>query len=87
MKIDAHVHILAPEFIRDIKSNLERDAHFKMLHEGPSARFATAETLLENMDKTGIDKRWCSVFPTWTWECAGKATTTSSMRPGATRTA
>ncbi len=55
MKIDAHVHILAPEFIRDIKSNLERDAHFKTLYEG-NARVATAETLLENMDKTGIDK-------------------------------
>jgi predicted TIM-barrel fold metal-dependent hydrolase len=56
VKIDAHVHILSPEFIRDIKRNLERDAHFKMLHESPKSKFATAETLLENMDKTGIDK-------------------------------
>jgi hypothetical protein len=56
MKIDVHVHILSPEFIRDVKQNMERDAHFKSLHESPKSKFATAEILLENMDKNGIDK-------------------------------
>lgn len=56
MKIDVHVHILSPDFIRDIKRNLERDAHFKLLHDTPKARFATAEDVLDNMEKTGVDK-------------------------------
>jgi predicted TIM-barrel fold metal-dependent hydrolase len=56
MKIDAHVHILSPEFIQDVKNNMERDYHFKALHENPKSKFATAETLLENMDKTEIDR-------------------------------
>jgi predicted TIM-barrel fold metal-dependent hydrolase len=56
MKIDVHVHILAPDFIKDIRKNLDRDAHFKLLHDNPKAKFATAEDVLENMEKTGIDK-------------------------------
>ncbi|AFV10653.1 amidohydrolase 2 [Thermacetogenium phaeum DSM 12270] len=56
MKIDVHVHILSPDFIKDIKKNLDRDAHFKLLHDNPKARFATAEDVLENMEKTGIDR-------------------------------
>ena len=63
MTIDVHVHILAPEFIRDIQRNMDRDTHFKMLHENPKSKFATAETLLENMDKTGIDKSVVFGFP------------------------
>lgn len=56
MKIDVHVHILAPEFIRDVKKNMDRDAHFKLLHDNPKAKFATAEDVLANMEKTGVDK-------------------------------
>jgi hypothetical protein len=63
VKIDVHVHILSPEFIQEIKGNMERDAHFKMLHESPASKFATAETLLENMEKTGIDKSVVFGFP------------------------
>jgi hypothetical protein len=47
MKIDVHVHILAPDFIKDIRKNLDRDAHFKLLHDNPKAKFATAEDVLE----------------------------------------
>ncbi|MGD0153492.1 MAG: amidohydrolase family protein [Thermacetogeniaceae bacterium] len=63
MKIDVHVHILSPEFIRDVHRNMERDTHFKMLHENPKSKFATAEILLENMDKTGIDRSVVFGFP------------------------
>ena len=56
MKIDVHVHILAPDFIKDMRKNIDRDAHFKLLHDNPKAKFATAEDVLENMEKTGIDK-------------------------------
>ncbi|QSZ27311.1 amidohydrolase family protein [Aceticella autotrophica] len=56
MKIDAHVHILSPDFIKDIKKNIERDQHFKLLHSNPKAKFAVAEDVLKDMDKTGIDK-------------------------------
>ncbi|HHY31239.1 MAG TPA: amidohydrolase, partial [Syntrophaceticus sp.] len=47
MKIDVHVHILAPDFIKDIRKNLDRDPHFKLLHDNPKAKFATAEDVLE----------------------------------------
>ena len=63
MKLDVHVHILSPDFINDLKKNMERDAHFKMLHEDPKSKFATAETLLANMDKTGIEKSVVFGFP------------------------
>ncbi len=63
MKLDVHVHILSPDFIRDLQKNMDRDTHFKMLHENPKSKFATAETLLENMDKTGIDKSVVFGFP------------------------
>ena len=56
MKIDTHVHILSPDFIRNIKKNMNRDTHFKLLHDNPKAKFATAEDVLANMEKTGIDK-------------------------------
>jgi len=56
MNIDVHVHILSPDFIKDIKKNMDRDAHFKLLHDNPKAKFATAEDVLENMEKTEIDK-------------------------------
>jgi predicted TIM-barrel fold metal-dependent hydrolase len=63
VKIDVHVHILSPEFIQEIRGNMERDAHFKMLHASPKSKFATAETLLENMEKTGIDQSVVFGFP------------------------
>ena len=56
MNIDVHVHILSPDFIKYIKKNMDRDAHFKLLHDNPKAKFATAEDVLENMEKTEIDK-------------------------------
>lgn len=56
MRIDVHVHILSPDFIRDIRRNLERDAHFKLLHDNPRAKFATAEDVLADMEKTGVEK-------------------------------
>ncbi|HHY29090.1 MAG TPA: hypothetical protein GX520_00115, partial [Syntrophaceticus sp.] len=40
------------DFIKDIRKNLDRDAHFKLLHDNPKAKFATAEDVLENMEKT-----------------------------------
>jgi predicted TIM-barrel fold metal-dependent hydrolase len=56
VKIDVHVHILSPDFIKDIKKNLERDQHFKLLHATPKAKFATAEDVVSEMEKTGIEK-------------------------------
>lgn len=56
MKIDVHVHILSPDFIRDISKNLSRDDHFRLLHDTPKAKFATAEDVIAEMDRTGIDK-------------------------------
>ncbi|MGB9679322.1 MAG: amidohydrolase family protein [Thermoanaerobacteraceae bacterium] len=56
MKIDVHVHVLSPDFIKNIKINLERDQHFKLLHSSPKSKFATAEDVIENMNANGIDK-------------------------------
>lgn len=63
MKIDVHVHILSPDFIQNIEKNRERDEHFKLLHSDPKAKFATAEDVLANMERTGIDKSVVFSFP------------------------
>jgi len=63
MKIDAHVHILPPQMIKNAEAIKEREAHFKLIHAGPKVKFATAEDLLAQMDETGIDKAVVFGFP------------------------
>lgn len=61
--IDVHVHILAPGFIKDVEKYKKQEAHFALIHSGPKVRYATAEDLVANMDKTGVDKTVVFGFP------------------------
>ena len=55
MIVDFHTHILPPEF-RDRRSEYAaRDATFSELLGNPKARIATAEELIEAMDRDGVD--------------------------------
>lgn len=63
MKIDVHVHILSPDFIKDVETYKEREAHFRLIHDGPGARYASAEDLVFNMEKTGVNKTVVFGFP------------------------
>jgi len=58
--IDAHCHILPPSF-RDRRAEIaQRDATFSELLASPDARIASAEDLLEAMDRDGVD--WAVVM-------------------------
>lgn len=63
MKIDVHVHILSPDFIREIDKNIKRDTYFQLLHSSPKARYATAEDVLQEMERYGINKSVVFSFP------------------------
>jgi len=54
--IDSHTHIFSPEVIRGRQRYFQADSEFAALYSRPSARLATAEELIESMDKHGIDR-------------------------------
>ena len=56
MIIDVHVHILPPEVIHEVEHYRERDEYFALLHKDPKSRFATAETIIEEMNNSGVGK-------------------------------
>ena len=56
MVIDFHTHILSPEVIRERERYLERDAWFRALYQNPRAGMATADELVADMDRGGVDQ-------------------------------
>lgn len=54
--VDAHVHVFPPEILRDRAGYLGRDARFDELYASPSARMATAEDVLAQMDESSVDR-------------------------------
>ncbi len=56
MIIDAHCHILPPDFARRHDELAARDATYAALFPSAGARMADAETLLRDMDAAGIDR-------------------------------
>jgi len=55
MIVDFHTHILPPGFRENRGHYLERDACFDLLYNDPKAKIATAEELIANMDREGIN--------------------------------
>lgn len=55
MIVDFHTHILPPGLREKRGRYVERDACFNLLYNDPKAKIATAEELIANMDKEGID--------------------------------
>ena len=55
MLIDAHCHITPPHFDSLRASLSARDATFSCLYSNPRARLATADDLVDDMDRDGVD--------------------------------
>jgi predicted TIM-barrel fold metal-dependent hydrolase len=53
--IDFHTHVFSPEMIAGRENLLKRDRWFGLLYANPKARMATAEDLIQSMDRAGID--------------------------------
>ena len=56
MKIDFHVHITPPEIIKDYQKIGEKEPYFKLLSDSPKNKFATAEDVVGELKRTGVDK-------------------------------
>jgi hypothetical protein len=65
MRIDVHTHIFPPEVVAARESFFQGEPVFRLLYESPRSRLATVETLLDSMDRTGIDRSVVFGFP---WE-------------------
>jgi predicted TIM-barrel fold metal-dependent hydrolase len=53
--IDFHTHVFPPEVSKNRKKYIERDPCFAILYSDPKAKMATAEELIADMDKAGVD--------------------------------
>ncbi|MFC1902181.1 amidohydrolase family protein [Chloroflexota bacterium] len=64
MIIDCHTHVLSPR-IKDNRSRYaDRDAAFALIYANEKAKIATAEELIESMDRDGVD---ISVIASYGW--------------------
>ena len=62
MIIDVHVHLFPPDVIRGIEDYLQKDEFLNLICSSPRNKYASAEDLLEEMDKCGVDKAAISGF-------------------------
>jgi len=64
MIIDFHTHVLSPRIKENRSRYVERDAAFAQIYSDKKARIATAEDLIESMDRDGVD---VSVIVNYGW--------------------
>ena len=55
MIIDFHTHVFSPQIKKNRSKYIDNDPCFATLYSNPDAKLATANELIENMDKDGID--------------------------------
>lgn len=55
MTVDFHTHVFPPQIKKKRSQYVESDPCFAVLYANPEARIATAEELIAEMDRTGID--------------------------------
>ena len=55
MIIDFHTHLFPAQIIQQREEYLQRDRWFGLLYGNPHAKMATAEDLIESMDRAGVD--------------------------------
>ena len=55
MTVDFHTHVFPPQIKKNRGQYIDRDPCFAILYSNPEAEIATAEELIAEMDKTGID--------------------------------
>ncbi|MCE5336467.1 MAG: amidohydrolase [Desulfobacteraceae bacterium] len=63
MVLDVHTHIFPPGIIREREKFFEGEPEFRLLYESPKAKMATAEMLIDSMDRNGVDKSVVFGFP------------------------
>ena len=56
MKVDFHIHITPYDLINTCSSIYKKEPYWKLLCESPNNKFATAEGVIEDLDKCGFDK-------------------------------
>ncbi len=64
MIIDFHTHVLPPRIKNNRSQYVDRDAAFAQIYSGDKAKIATAEDLIKNMDRDGVD---VSVIVNYSW--------------------
>lgn len=65
MIIDFHTHIFPPEIIENRETLLQKEEWFAHLYSAPNGRMASAGDLIEEMDRSGIDR---AVVCGFAWE-------------------
>jgi len=55
MIIDFHTHVFSPQIKKNRSKYMDSDAGFAMLYSSPDAKLATADELIDSMDKDGVD--------------------------------
>ncbi len=75
MIIDVHTHIFPPEIALHRERYCARDAWFDVLYRNPRAHIATAEDLIAEMDRSGVDISFICSFG---WRDAGLIEETNS---------
>jgi hypothetical protein len=55
MIIDFHTHVLSPRIKEDRSHYVEVDAAFAQIYSGAKVKIATADDLIESMDRDGVD--------------------------------
>ena len=64
MIIDFHVHVLPPRIKNDRSRYVEKDKAFAQICSGEKTKIATAEDLIDSMDRDGVD---FSVIVNYSW--------------------
>jgi len=63
MIIDAHTHIFPKDVCANRENYFEGEAPFQLLYDSPRSRLITAESLVQSMDESGVDKSVTFGFP------------------------
>ena len=64
MIIDFHTHVLPPQIKKDRSKYIDSDPCFALLYSDPRTKLATADELIDSMDKDGVD---ISVIVNYGW--------------------
>ncbi|MDR0630080.1 MAG: amidohydrolase [Treponema sp.] len=55
-KIDFHVHVTPPEISAQVHRYAEKEPYFALLSASPYNKFATADEVVQELDRTGFDQ-------------------------------
>lgn len=70
MKVDVHTHIFPPEVVRERQDFFADEPFFRLLYDSPKAKLVGVESLLEMMDRDGLDRAVTFGFPWQSQELA-----------------